>query len=171
MTARLAAILPVLVGLAWLPAHSGTRIAGTVKLTADSQHVATVADGPMHALSLVQTRGSNTNTGETDYMPGARVTNVETSDLQQGNGPHQGYITFASAADTTISRWNGTVSTVLGADQRPVTTFKGKWTMVAGTGRYRTARATGTYEGRMDSAREYTVDWEGQMSGMAVASQ
>lgn len=179
MTARLSfprlatalAALSLGTTLAWSPVHHGSRIAGTVSLSVDSQHVAPVADGPMHVLTLVRSHGPNRSTGATEYMSGAQVSNVEIADLTQGNGTDHGYITFASGADTTISKWSGTVSTTVGADRQPVTTFKGKWTMVAGTGRYQHASGSGTYRGRMLSPRASTVEWEGDLSGADIATE
>jgi hypothetical protein len=165
------ATLALAAGLAWAPAQSSTRVAGTFNGTIASQHASPVADAPMHAVTLTEWNGTNRSTGEAEYMSGGRVTNVETSDLAQGSGPHQGYITFVSGTDTTISKWSGKVTTVIGADQQPATSFEGTWTMATGTGRYRGVSGRGTYKGRMLSMRESTVDWQGELTGIKVARE
>ena len=162
--------LPLAVGLAWSPAPAGSRIAGSFTATVAAEHAIPVPDAPMHSLNLVASRGTNRSTGATAYMDGGSVSNAETSDLAQGNGPHQGYITFTSGTDTTISHWSGKVTTVLGADKQPVTTFEGTWTMASGTGRFRGATGGGTYKGRMLSAKESAVDYTGALSGIKVAA-
>jgi hypothetical protein len=165
------AALPLAAGLAWAPAQSATRVAGTFSSTIANQHASPVADAPMHAVTLTEWYGTNRSTGEAEYMSGGRVTNVETSDLAQGSGPHQGYITFVSGTDTTTSKWSGKVTTVLGPDKQPATTFEGTWTMATGTGRYRGATGHGTYKGRMLSARESTVNWQGELTGIKVPAK
>jgi hypothetical protein len=55
------------------------------------------------------------------------------------------------------NHWTGKVSTVLGADQKPVTTFQGTWTVVKG------ATGHGTYSGRLTGPASYTVDWSGEI--------
>jgi hypothetical protein len=53
--------------------------------------------------------------------------------------------------------WSGKLTTVLGPDHQPATSFKGTWTSVKGpTGH-------GTYEGRITGPDTYTVQWAGQV--------
>ena len=48
-------------------------------------------------------------------------------------------------------------TTVLDADQKPVTSFEGTWTKVKGpSGR-------GTYRGRLTGPDAYVVDWQGEI--------
>jgi hypothetical protein len=55
------------------------------------------------------------------------------------------------------------VTTVLGPDKTPVTTFRGTWTKAGGTGRYRGAKGSGWYHGRVTSQEGYTVEWGGEL--------
>jgi hypothetical protein len=104
-------------------------------------------------------------------MDGAQVTNREIADLTQGNGPHQGYITEILGADTTVTRWQGKVTTSLGPDQKPNTRFEGSWSKIKGTGQYEAVTGAGSYKGRMTSPTEYTIEWSGEISTPRTASR
>ena len=56
------------------------------------------------------------NTGPIDFMEGAKVVNREIQDLIQGNGPHNGYITFTDHDGEITAKWHGTVKTTLAKD-------------------------------------------------------
>lgn len=141
------------------------RVAGTLTMRYAEQRVLPLGDQSDPVLLQNQAKGSNRNTGPTDYMDGAQVTSIEIADLVQGNGPHQGYITFSKDGETARSRWSGKVKTVLAADGKtPVTTFEGTWTKLSGTGTYEGASGTGRYRGRMLSPTDYTLDWDGEMA-------
>jgi hypothetical protein len=135
------------------------------------QHALPVADAAAPVLLLSEATGTNRNTGKSDYMAGAEVINREIADLTQGNGPHQGYITFAKDADTTVNRWRGKVVTTLGSDQQPTTRFEGTWTKLSGRGKYEGVTGSGTYKGRMLSPTEYTVEWSGEIELSRTASR
>ncbi len=177
MTARLARARLVPLGvavaavLAWTSAGGGSRIAGSYSGTITSQQGLPIPDAPGHVVTLVSWTGTNRSTGPTEYMSGAHITNIESGDLTQGNGIHQGYVTFANQSDTVISRWSGKVTTVLGADQRPITTFEGTWTKVAGTGRFRGASGHGSYNGHLVSPTESAVEWRGELDNIKLAGQ
>lgn len=147
-----------------LPAQV-SRAAGTVTLKYAEQHALPMGDQSEPVLLQNRATGTNRNTGPSDYMDGGDITNIEIADLVQGNGPHQGYITFAKDGEMTRNRWSGKVKTVLAADGKtPVTTFEGTWTTLSGTGRYERVSGSGRYRGRMLSATEYTIDWEGELA-------
>jgi hypothetical protein len=151
--------------LAALAAGSPPRkvqISGSAELTYAKQESAPVAAGEGHVLLLGTTSGVNRNTGGTDYFADAQVSNVETADLTQGNGSHQGYYTMTKNGSSATAKWQGTVRTVLGEDQQPRTSFSGTWEYVQGTGEYAGIRGKGTYEGRFLAQDRYTVSWKGQ---------
>ncbi len=148
------------VGAGWPPL---TPIAGIFTMTYADVHPIPVGDAEGHVLLISRSTGLNRNTGPGDYMADAEVVNVEIADLAQGNGPHQGYVTFAKGGDTTLIRWSGTVATTLAPDRQPVTTFRGSWTLVKGTGRYAGASGSGGYEGRLLSRDDYEVKWDGRL--------
>jgi hypothetical protein len=122
-----------------------------------------VGDAEGHVLISNQATGTNRSTGPDEYMNQAEVTNTETADLTQGNGPHQGYVIFSSGGDRTVNKWQGKISTVLGPDKQPLTTFQGTWTKLKGTGRYAGVNGRGTYRGRMTGQNTYTVEWKGEI--------
>lgn len=171
--AALAAALPLAaVSLpGWSPAPGVSRIAGTFTARYEEQYPLPVPDAEGHALILGRVQGVNRSTGQTAYMDRGEVTSLEFGDLVQGNGAHQGYICMRQGADTVVSKWNGTVTTTLSPEKTPLTSFTGTWTKIKGTGRYQGATGKGTYKGRFTSPTEYTVDWQGEISGERVAAQ
>ncbi len=95
------------------------------------------------------------------FGEGATVLNQEVGNLHQGTGDHSGYYTITDGADSTIAKWAGHVNTVM-KDGQPMTSFKGQWEYVGGTGKYKSVKGKGEYNGYFTSATEYTVDWKGK---------
>lgn len=155
----------------WSPAPGVSQIAGTFSVRYAEQHPLPVPDAEGHALILGRVQGVNRSTGQTPYMDQGDVTSLEFADLVQGNGAQQGYIWMSQGADTVVSKWNGAVTTTLSSEKLPITSFAGTWTKVKGTGRYQAITGKGTYTGHFTSPTEYTVDWQGEISGERVASQ
>ena len=56
-----------------------------------------------------------------------------------------------------INRWSGKLTTVIGSDHQPATSFKGTWSSVSGPAGH------GTYQGRITGADTYTVEWAGDL--------
>jgi hypothetical protein len=173
LKAAFAAAFPAAIILlpGWSPTVAPSKIAGTFTVKYAEQHPIPVPDAAGHVLVLGRVEGVNRSTGQTPYMDQAKVTSLEFGDLIQGNGPHQGYITFSQGADSVISTWNGKVATTLSPDKTPVTSFSGTWTKVRGTGRYQDITGHGNYKGRFISQTEYTVDWLGEISGQRLAQK
>ena len=148
--------VPFLV-LATRHAPEGARVGGTFTMTYTQRHPLPISDAEGHALMATESKGTNRSTGATGYMDNAAVRNAEIADLVQGTGSHQGYVTFSQGGDEHVSKWSGKVTTVLDADQKPVTSFEGTWTKVKGpSGR-------GTYRGRLTGPDAYVVDWQGEI--------
>jgi hypothetical protein len=146
------------------PTHpSAERISGVFTMKVGQQHALPVADQAGPILLLTQSSGTNRSTAPSRHMDGAQVINREIADLTRGNGPHQGYITEIRGADTSVTRYQGKVVTTLGPDQQPRTSFEGTWTKLSGTGKYAGVSGAGSYKGRMTSATDYTVDYEGEI--------
>lgn len=164
-------ILLVPVMAAHLARLESTRVSGTFTMTYSQQHVLPLGDAPGHMVALFESKGSNSNTGPYTYMDGAEVINSETVDLTQGNGADQGYIIFAKGVDTTYNKWSGKVTTTLGDDKKPVTTFSGTWTKIGGAGQFASVTGSGTFKGRMTSETGYVVDWSGSISGPNLTSK
>jgi hypothetical protein len=150
--------------LALKPEAARKEISGTFSAAYTNQQTANVADAPGHMLMLTESKGSNQSNGSTDFLEGAQVTNSEIADLTQGNGPHQGYTRFVEGSSSTVAKWQGTVTTTMGSDNQPRTSFKGTWSYVAGTGDNAGIKGNGTYDGQLTSQKEYTVDWKGSYS-------
>lgn len=146
------------------PDRGPARIAGSINMTYTPRAGYSVGDTEGHAIGGAEARGTNRNTGPADYMRGAEVVSVETNDLVNGNGTHQGYITFTGSEGTTISRWTGKVTTTLSADKQPITTFEGTWTLIKGTGKHERATGRGTYKGHFTSQTQMVVDWQGELA-------
>lgn len=157
--------------VAMSPAPQRLSVSGVSVLKYSRQQAAPAGDPAGPVLLLNEARGSNRNTGTTEYMANADVTLREIADLTRGNGPHQGYITMAKGADTTISQWHGKVSTTMGSDQQPVTRFEGTWSTLQGAGRYAGATGHGTYRGKMLSPTEYAVEFSGDIELSRSASR
>jgi hypothetical protein len=160
----LAGVVPATMLLAAMPSDVDVaRISGKLTMKYSQQHPLPLTDAAGPVLLANEAKGTNSNTGQTDYMNGATVRSIEIADLTQGTGSHQGYITFSKDGDTTVDRWSGRVTTTLSADKQPVTSFEGTWTKVSGTGRFQGITGSGRYKGRMASPTEYVVEWEGEM--------
>ena len=95
------------------------------------------------------------------FIEGATVLNQEVANLHKGTGEHSGYYTITDGSDSTIAKWAGHVNTVM-KDGNPMTSFKGQWEYVGGTGKYKSIKGKGEYNGYFTSATEYTVDWKGR---------
>lgn len=167
-----AASLPLAtVGVLGWSGLAPSKIAGTFDAKYSEQHPLPVPDVEGHALVLGRAQGINRSTGPTPYMDKGEVTNLDFGDLTQGNGFHQGYITFSQSADTMISKWSGKVTTTLSPDKTPITAFEGTWTKVKGAGRYGAAAGKGSYKGHFTSQTEYTVEWSGVLSAERLAQR
>lgn len=144
------------------PRPLAVPISGEAELTYSKRESFPVAGAESHILAIGRTTGVNKNTGSAEYFADADVVNVETADLNQGNGQHQGYYTAKKGADATTAKWQGTVTTVMGADKNPRTTFRGTWTYVHGAGRYKNIEGKGTYDGEFVAENRYVVRWKGE---------
>jgi hypothetical protein len=171
LKAAVAATLPFAGVLPFRSTHPApSKIAGTFNAKYAEQHPLSVADAQGHTLLLGRVQGVNRSTGATRYMDEGQVTSIEFGDLVQGNGPHQGYITFSLGSDTVISKWSGKVTTTM-SNNTPMTSFAGTWTKVKGTGRYEGLNGKGTYKGHFVSATEYICDWNGEISSERLAAK
>lgn len=152
------------VGAARSTESRSIKVSGSAELTYSKQHALDVPDLPGHQLLAGETKGTNTNTGGGDFMSNVPVINLETADLTQGTGTHQGYYTMGKGADTLVAKWNGKVTTTMSAEGQPNTTFAGKWDYVHGAGRYARVKGNGTYQGQFLAKDRYAVSWEGNYS-------
>lgn len=134
---------------------SAESIAGQGKCTYKPS-AANVANTDGYAVMLSET----TCVSSGGLVDGATVLNQEVANLHQGTGDHSGYYTITNGVDSTIAKWSGKVNTVM-KDGNPMTSFKGQWEYVGGTGKFAAIKGKGEYAGYFTSATEYTVDWKG----------
>jgi hypothetical protein len=147
------------------------RVSGKFAMKYSQQHPLPAGGQSAPIVLASEAKGTNTNTGQTEYMNGAAVTIVETADLTQGSGPHQGYVTFSKGGETTLNRFSGRVATRLSETKQPITTFEGTWTKISGSGRYEGVTGQGRYKGRMVSPTEFEVEWAGDLNLKAASSE
>ena len=154
--ASVASLVPVLF-LAARPSGRLARVAGTYTMTYSQRHPMPVPDADGHVVIATEATGANRSTGPAPFEDGAQVTIVESADMIQGSGSHQGYAVMSLNGNVTVNQWSGKLTTVLGQDHQPATSFKGTWTSVKGPAGH------GTYEGRITGPDSYTVEWAGQV--------
>ncbi len=155
----LGAVVPIvpLLLLAARPSGETARVAGIYTMTYSQRHPIPVPDAEGHVVIATEATGANRSTGPSSYEDGAQVTIVESADMTQGTGPHQGYAIMSLNGNVTVNHWTGKLTTVLDQDHHPATSFKGTWTSVKGPA------GRGTYEGRITGPDTYTVEWAGQV--------
>lgn len=140
-------------------ADSGA-ISGVSNHTYVKQDTSPIMHADGHVLMKAETQGTLKSNSP---MNGAKVTNQEVAQLYMGNGTHQGFYTVSHADGSTVTRWSGNVTTVM-KDNVPMTSFKGKWEYIQGTGKYAGIKGSGDYTGYFTSPTEYVVDWKGRYS-------
>jgi hypothetical protein len=91
------------------------------------------------------------------------MTERQTADLRQGNGPQQGYVIFAKGPDQLIVGFEGKVTTTL-KDGKPNTTMQGTYAIVSATGALAGSQGKGNYSGYFTAEDKYHVDWDGTRS-------
>jgi hypothetical protein len=138
------------------------KISGRAELQYSKREIIDVPGREGHMLALGEVRGTNQNTSANDFFVDASAVNVETADLIQGNGSHQGYYTMRDGEDAVTAKWQGKVTTVLGPNEQPQTSFKGTWEYTQGTGRYSEIQGGGVYEGEFLAEDRYLVRWQGE---------
>jgi hypothetical protein len=118
---------------------------------------ANIANTDGYAVMLSET----TCTSSGGFIQEATVSNPEIANLHQGNGENSGYYTITNGVDSTIAKWSGKVTTVI-KDGNPMTSSKGQWEYVGGTGKYKGIKGKGEFNSYFTSPTEYTVDWKGK---------
>jgi hypothetical protein len=118
---------------------------------------ANIANTDGYAVMLSET----TCTSSGGFIDGARALNPEIANLYQGNGDNSGYYTITNGVDSTVAKWSGKVTTVI-KDGNPMTSSKGQWEYVGGTGKYKDIKGKGEFHSYFTSPTEYSVDWKGR---------
>ena len=138
-------------------------VSGKAALTYSQQQPRPIANADGNVLLAGEVHGTNKSTGSNSFMDGAAVTNQEIAQLNQGNGIHAGYFTQVTDSGSIIAKWDGKVTTVM-KDGNPMTSFKGKWDYVGGTGKYAGIKGSGDYSGYFTAKDSYVVEWKGDSS-------
>ena len=121
-----------------------------------------IVDVDGHVISLRKAEGVNKSSGEAGFLNDARMINISFDDLVNGNGPHNGYTNMEKDGDKGVSKWQGEIKTKM-QDGKPVTTFEGTFSFIAGSGAMeKVVGSGGTYKGYFTSETSYEVDWEGE---------
>jgi hypothetical protein len=139
------------------------KVAGKQTLAYTRQERINVGDIEGHILSIVEAEGVNVSTGESDYMNGAQVINIVTSDLVNFNGPIQGYSIMKKKDDGAFAKFEGKITTTLSAEGTPVAVLEVvHLTWMQGTGQFKNIQGAATAKGRYISKNIYLVEWEGE---------
>jgi hypothetical protein len=153
----------LMTAVAFRPAPATTAVSGSITLSYTAAPVAKGMNANGLSVFVSNASGTNQNTGETKYLAGARVTNVDTAAMVNGNGTHSGLVTFTEGTSKVVKRFSGTTTTKMAGD-KPESTIKGSWTIMSGTGKYAGITGSGTYAGRFETSTRYKVEWKGTTS-------
>ena len=84
-------------------------------------------------------------------------------DLIKGNGPYNGYMKYVDkGGNTYISKYQGMLTTTKSPEGKPISTFKGTYSYISGTGKFQNIEGGGTYKGRFIGKGIYMMESEGE---------
>lgn len=164
MITKLANMLVIMSAVAVMGFAPMSALAESVKdsggydATYSKRDMQPIPDQEGHVLMLIEATGTAISPG--GPLDGFSVTGRETADLQQGNGPQQGYVIFAKGPDELIVKFQGNIATTL-KDGQPNTTMSGSYAVVSATGALAGTQGEGSYSGYFTAEDKYHVDWEG----------
>jgi hypothetical protein len=105
----------------------------------------------------VQQVARGRNAGPGTPFDGADVQWTEVVQLKNGQGTHEGTITFVMPTGTTVGTYSGLVST----DAQGRVTARGKFKHTSATGQFTGLKGGGTYTAAYSSQTDFTGDWKG----------
>jgi len=164
MMTKLAHMLVVLSAMAAIGLAPTNALAESVKdtggydATYTKRDIQPIPDQDEHVLMLIEASG--TATSPSGPLNGFSVTERETADLRQGNGPQQGYVIFSKGSDQLIVKFEGNVTTTLKNGQ-PNATMKGRYAIVSTSGALAGTQGEGSYSGYFTAEDKYRIDWDG----------
>jgi hypothetical protein len=138
-------------------------VGGKCTLELTKQEAMSIPDRDGHILSFVAFQCKNTSSALGDFMDGATFSSWGTGDLTNGTGQTTGYAHLAKGADSTTSRWTGSVVTTPGKDGSPRTVHVGHWNFIGGTGKYKGATGGGVFSCPFISATQCAFEWSGDL--------
>ncbi|TVR42267.1 MAG: hypothetical protein EA394_03885 [Bacteroidia bacterium] len=151
-----------LLGIATSVAQEKFKIAGKQTLAFTKQERIMIGDIDGHVLSLAEAQGVNQSTGASEFMDGAQVINVVSSDLVNFSGPVEGYSIVNKGNDSFYAKIEGKLTTTVSSDGSPLTTIEATMTWIKGTGKYEGVKGGGTAKGRYIAPNIYIMEWEGE---------
>jgi hypothetical protein len=157
--AALALAIPAASAFAGQKQEAGSFDAAYVK-----RDVQPIAEG--HILLLAESTGINKGGGKFD---GFAVSVRDILDLDQGNGPDNGYLFLSQGGDMQVVQISGKATTVM-KDGHPNTTLAGNWKVVNASGGLAGSRGEGTYSGYFTAEDKYHIDWKGWLDGPAATA-
>jgi hypothetical protein len=169
MIRKLAHTLVILLAMAAMGFAPTNALAESVKDTGgyhahySKRDMQPIPDQDGHVLMLTVASGLATSPG--GPLDGFSITEHQTADLRQGNGPQQGYVIFGKGfdprgKDRLIVRFQGNVTTTL-KDGQPNTTMKGRYAIVSASGVLAGMQGEGIYSGYFTAKNKYRIDWDG----------
>jgi hypothetical protein len=167
MFGKLAHVFSALSAIAAIGFASTSTLAESVKdaggydATYAKRDMQPIPDQDGHVLMLIEATGTAVSPG--GQLDGFSVTERETADLQQGNGPQQGYVIFEKGADRLIVKFEGNITTTM-KDGKPNTTMKGSYAIDSATGALSGSQGKGNYSGYFTAEDKYHIDWDGTRS-------
>jgi hypothetical protein len=115
-----------------------------------------VDDTEGHIIQISEAKG-------VDVGSGAISVSKLTSDLVQGNGTVQGYVTTRYPdGDFSFSKLQGKVVTTLSPQGKPVTTGEGTLSSIKGTGQWEGLQGEATWKMKVIGEGISVGDWEGE---------
>ena len=115
-----------------------------------------IDDTEGHFLVLSEFKGVTADGEFTRYQ-------TSTGDLIKGNGPINGYAKYVDkVGNTYISKYQAVLSTTKSPEGKPISTFKGTYSYINGTGKFENIEGGGTFKGRFIGKGIYTMDAEGE---------
>ena len=139
-----------------------TKFSGTMEMKNASVDTVFIDDVEGHNMMLSVSEGINAGGVEGDIFDGATALNISSSDLVKGNGDIFGYTKLVKGDDVLFNKWKGVLTTVIDAEGKPKSTFKGSYELINGAGAFANIKGTGTFSGYYTSPSNYVAEWEGE---------
>ncbi len=136
-------------------------MSGKSKITFTKREMVPVGDAEGHVLVLTEASGTNENTGKWGFMAGATTFSRSIVDMTKGNGTQSGYFIFSKDGNLAVSKYTGTIRTVLSPEGKPLTSYAGEWKWVKCTGIFEGCTGQGVYQGSTLSENEVLVEYKG----------
>lgn len=142
-------------GMATTFAQQKYQIAGNQTLDQIDTKQGRLDDALGKTMLLMMFEGVNSNTGNTEFMDGAQVIGMVSSESDGTISPFQGYFRIEKEGDMVYLKIEGT--TIL-SDMSVEASFS----IINGTGRYENIRGAGTYKGGYMSENIVATEWAGE---------